>query len=212
MLRFALMKSLSSIQKKLKSCKACPAMCGTPVHGLPNMAEILLIGQAPGPHEADLGKPFAYTAGKTLFGWLHQVSGFEEKLLREKIYFAAVARCFPGKNSKGGGDREPDKMEIANCRIFLQAEVDVLRPKLIIAVGKLAISEVLGPKIFKKTTPLTEVIGKKFFVNYHGHDVHVVPLPHPSGISTWHKTSPGKELLGKALKQLTPVLCPVTDQ
>ncbi|HXH76188.1 MAG TPA: hypothetical protein VNJ08_14555 [Bacteriovoracaceae bacterium] len=51
------MKDIESIQKKLKACKACPEMCGTPVHGLANQeAKIMLIGQAPGPHEADLGK------------------------------------------------------------------------------------------------------------------------------------------------------------
>lgn len=175
-------------------------MCGTPVHGLANMVEIMLIGQAPGPHEANLGKPFAYTAGKTLFGWLHQISDLSEEELRAKIYFAAVARCFPGKNAKTGGDREPNAEEIKNCRQFLSAEVNVLKPKIILAVGKLAISEVLGPNIFKKTSPLTTVIGKKFFIEYHGHPVHVIPLPHPSGISTWHKKDPGKSLLEGALK------------
>lgn len=175
-------------------------MCGTPVHGNPVMAQVMLIGQAPGPHEADRGKPFAYTAGKTLFSWLGEATHLSETELREKIYFAAVARCFPGKNSKGGGDREPDPQEIINCRLFLEAEVKVLRPHTILAVGKLAIREVLGTEIFPKSAPLQQVIGKKFFVQYHDHPVHVIPLPHPSGISRWHKTSPGKELLRDALK------------
>lgn len=173
------------------------------MHGLPGMSQVMLIGQAPGPHEENRGKPFAHTAGKTLFRWLYSVTGLSEEELRQKIYFAAVARCFPGKNSTGGGDREPSIQEIKNCRTFLEAEVNVLRPKLIIAVGKLAISEVLGPSVFKKTAPLKDVIGKKFFVTYHGHPVHVVPLPHPSGISTWHKKEPGSILLKGALKLIT---------
>lgn len=200
------MNTLNAIHKSLKACKACPEMCGTPVYGRSNMASVLLIGQAPGPHEADRGKPFAYTAGQTLFKWLFEVSGLSEDELREKIYFAAVARCFPGKNPKGGGDREPSPEEIKNCRKFLIAEINVLKPKLVIAVGKLAITEVLGPEIFKKSSPLTDVIGKQFFVSYHGHPVLVVPLPHPSGISTWHKKTPGKELLGDALKLVSPAL------
>lgn len=194
------MKDLVSIHRKLKSCSDCPQMCGTPVHGFANMTDILLIGQAPGPHEAQLGKPFAYTAGKTLFKWLHQHSGLDEDDLRQRIYFAAVARCFPGKNKNGGGDREPSSSEIESCRKFLVAEVNVLRPRLIIAVGKLAISEVLGPAIFKKSSPLSKVIGKKFFIQYHGVPVTVVPLPHPSGISTWHKKGEGQALLAEALK------------
>lgn len=197
------MKSLPLIHQKLHACRECPEMCGKPVHGLANMSKIMLIGQAPGPHEEARGKPFAHTAGKTLFNWLNQATGLPEEELREQIYFAAVARCFPGKNKKGGGDREPSRVEIEKCRRFLEAEVAVLKPELIIAVGKLAISEVLGPAVFRKTSALTEVIGKKFFVSYHGRPVYVVPLPHPSGISTWHKSSPGKELLQNALKLIT---------
>lgn len=188
------------IHQKLLSCRDCKDMCGRPVHGLANMTNVMLIGQAPGPHEESRGKPFAHTAGKTLFNWLSQATGRTEEELREQVYFAAVARCFPGKNSKGGGDREPSRDEIENCRKFLIAEVSVLKPELIIAVGKLAISEVLGPGIFKKTAPLSDVIGKKFFVNYHGQPVYVIPLPHPSGISIWHKSSPGKDLLLDALE------------
>lgn len=196
------MKTLLSIHQKLQKCHSCPGMCGSPVFGKANRVDVMLIGQAPGPHEADLGKPFAYTAGKTLFQWLHTVTELNEEELRERIYFAAVARCFPGKNKNGGGDREPTPEEIKNCRIYLAAEVNVLKPKLILAVGKLAISEVLGPNIFRKNAPLTDVIGKTFFVHYHGHPVTVIPLPHPSGISTWHKKDPGKSLLQAALKQI----------
>ena len=200
------MKNLKSLQENLRECRACPNMCGTPVHGLANMAEILLIGQAPGPHEENLGKPFAYTAGKTLFKWLADVSSLDEESLREKIYFSAVARCFPGKNAKGGGDREPNEAEIKACRKFLAGEVEILKPKVILAVGKLAIREVLGPAIFSKSSSLTDVIGKKFFVSFHGIPTYVIPLPHPSGISSWHKTEPGRSLLQDALKLATPYL------
>lgn len=200
------MKTLSSIHKNLKSCRACPEMCGVPVHGSANLTKVMLIGQAPGPHEADLGKPFAYTAGKTLFKWLYETTGLAEEELREKIYFAAVARCFPGKKTSGSGDRVPTGKEILNCRKFLEAEVNVLKPTCIIAVGKLAISEVLGPKIFPKNAPLDLVVGKKFFIHYHGIPVEVIPLPHPSGISMWYKKEPGKTLLTEGLKALGKVI------
>jgi uracil-DNA glycosylase len=193
------MKELLSLQKELRSCRDCPQMCGTPVHGNPHPSRILLIGQAPGPHEADLGKPFAYTAGKTLFKWLHDVTSLSEEELRSMIYFAAVARCFPGKNPKGGGDREPDKREIENCRRFLIREVELLKPHIIIPVGKLAIREVLTlPKSFS----LEDVVGKRFYQTYHGHPTVIIPLPHPSGISRWHKVSPGKDLLQEGLALL----------
>ena len=170
------------------------------MHGRDNLAEVMLIGQAPGPHEESFGKPFAYTAGKTLFKWLYEATGLLEEELRDKIYFAAVARCYPGRNIKGQGDRVPTETEIKACRKFLEAEVNILKPKCIIPVGKLAISEVLGPKIFPKSATLETVIGKRFFVNYHGHGVVVIPLPHSSGISRWFKQEPGMGLLKDGLR------------
>ena len=150
-------------------------MCGPAVHGPALETPILLIGQAPGVHEGSLGRPFAYTAGKTLFQWLGRATGASEDELRDLIYFSAVARCFPGKAKNGGGDREPSRDEIENCRVHVRAEVGALKPQLILAVGKVAISEVLTAIGYAKTTPLTDVVGKKFRVRFHGHDVDVVP-------------------------------------
>src|SRR5579859_2290458 len=116
------------------------------VHGPPVPSPVLLIGQAPGPREGAYGKPFAWTAGKTLFQWLHRATKADEETIRQSFYFAAVARCFPGK-SKGGGDRRPDAKEIVRCRTYLEREVTVLEPKLVLAVGSLAVEQVLGEKV-----------------------------------------------------------------
>jgi uracil-DNA glycosylase len=158
-----------------------------------------LLGQAPGPREASYGKPFAYTAGRTLFRWFNEVSGIDETTFRDKIYMAAVARCYPGK-SKGTGDRVPDVTEIENCSLHIKAELELLRPKLILAVGKLAISQSLGAEQFGKTHLLKDVVGKKFKTVFYGHACDVICLPHPSGLSAWHKIEPGIGLLKKALK------------
>lgn len=177
-------------------------MCSTPVHGPAIETAVMLVGQAPGAHESALGRPFAYTAGKTLFQWLRVATGLDEEELREQIYIAAVARCFPGKSTKGAGDREPSAEEILNCRPHLESEVSILQPKLIIAVGKVAIAEVLGPQLFPKGTPLVDVVGKKMQAVFHGQKVEVIALPHPSGISRWPKIEPGKTKLQQALRLL----------
>ncbi len=153
---------------------------------------ILLVGQAPGDKEPKLQRPFAWTAGKTLFGWFEGALGWSEEEARDRIYFAAVCRCFPGKNPKGG-DRVPAPDEIANCAAWLEREFTLLRPKLVLPVGKLAIAQFLGER------PLVETIGQKFSITYRGHAVDCIPLPHPSGASTWHRMEPGKTLLGRAL-------------
>ena len=169
-------------------------MKGPVVHGPPVPSSILLIGQAPGPREGSFGRPFAWTAGKTLFRWFEEATGANEDRVRAGVYFAAVARCFPGK-AKGGGDRKPDPGEIDRCKTYLVREVAILRPKLVIPVGTLAIAEVLGHK-----GALAELIGTKRRASYHGHETDVIALPHPSGASTWHRMEPGIGLLGKAMR------------
>ncbi len=175
----------------LANCNRCPAMIGPVVTGSPVLSPILLFGQAPGDREGGFGKPFAWTAGKTLFKWFERI-GIDEENFRQRGYMAAVCRCFPGKNPKGG-DRVPSPTEIDNCSGWLQAEIDLLKPVLILPVGKLAISQLLPVK------KLSEVIGKLHPVTFHGHRTEVIPLPHPSGVSTWHRTEPGLALLDSAL-------------
>ncbi len=178
----------------LSQCKKCPEMIGPVVSGSPVLSKILLIGQAPGDKEGGLGKPFAWTAGKTLFKWFERI-GLEEEAFRQRVYMAAVCRCFPGKNPKGG-DRVPSLVEIDNCAVWLQAEMDLLKPDLILPVGKLAISQLMPVK------KLNEVIGKIHPVTFHGHHTAAIPLPHPSGASTWHRTAEGIALLESALTVL----------
>lgn len=190
-------KKLRVLHEELDACHACPKMIGPVVHGPPVLTKVFLLGQAPGPHEGKFGKPFAWTAGKTMFRWFQETMGIDEEQFRARIYMAAVARCFPGK-ANGGGDRKPDKDEIVACRTFLAREVDILKPSLVLAVGTLAISEVLGDKATGKK--LDTLVGTRLEARYHGVDVDVIPLPHPSGASTWHRVEPGKTLLVKALR------------
>ena len=163
------------------------------VHGPAVDSRIVLIGQAPGPREGSFGRPFAWTAGKTLFRWFQDALGVDEDTFRAKVYIAAVARCFPGK-ANGGGDRRPDPQEIGRCQTYLEREVDILKPELVLPVGTLAIEQVLGEK-----GPLRDVIGTVRRIAYHGRDVDVIALPHPSGASTWHRMEPGITLLRQAL-------------
>ncbi len=177
---------------QLQACTLCPGMHRPVVVGRPVASRILLVGQAPGDKEPKFGRPFAWTAGKTLFKWFHEALSWSEDETRDRIYFAAVCRCFPGKKETGG-DRVPDDDEIANCSHWLAAEVELLQPQLLLPVGKLAITQ------FLPLAPLNDIIGKKFRINYLGHAMDCIPLPHPSGASPWHRMEPGKTLLRHAL-------------
>jgi len=176
-------------------CRRCPRMQSTPVSGAAVVSDVMLIGQAPGTREPFLQKPFAYTAGKTLFRWLEESCGMNEPTVRSAIYFAAVCRCFPGK-AGGGTDRVPDSIEIGNCSWWMSDEFEILRPRLVIPVGKLAIAQFVP---FEK---LDDVVGKRFALDLDGHRFDLIPLPHPSGASPWHKIPPGKQLLEKAMREI----------
>ena len=189
------MPNVAAVEKHLaalRSCERCPRMHRPAVVGRAVASRVILIGQAPGDKEPKLGRPFAWTAGKTLFKWFHDALGWTEDEVRDRIYFAAVCRCFPGKKETGG-DRVPAPDEIANCSAWLEREFALLKPHLVLPVGKLAIAQFLGER------PLIETIGKKFEIDYRGHAVDCIPLPHPSGASPWHRMEPGKTLLNRAL-------------
>jgi uracil-DNA glycosylase len=179
--------------EELRACRKCVRMESAPVSGGPVQSEVMLVGQAPGTHEPQLGRPFAWTAGKTLFRWFEQACGFGEDIFRANVYMAAVCRCFPGKHPKGSGDRVPDDEEIANCAPWMENEIRLLQPKLVIPVGKLAIAQ------FVTAEKLSEVIGRRIPLERGGVKFDLVALPHPSGASTWHRTEPGKTLLKQAL-------------
>ncbi len=162
------------------------------VSGGPVVSRVILVGQAPGDKEPILGRPFAWTAGRKMFRWFYEHAGVDEATFRGRIYMAAVCRCFPGKKATGG-DRVPAPDEIVNCSGWLKAEMELLRPGLVIAVGKLAIQQ------FMPCGKLDDVVGQSFATLYAGHGFDLVPLPHPSGASPWPHQMPGRELLPRAL-------------
>lgn len=182
---------LRHLQHRLRACRLCPDVQGPVVVGAPVPSPVLLVGQAPGVHEGEAGRPFAWTAGRTLFRWFASID-LEEPEFRQRVYMAAVCRCFPGKHPKGG-DRVPAPVEVANCSRWLDAELAILKPDLILPVGKLAIGRFLT---FHR---LQDVIGRVHRLPVKGRPTDIIPLPHPSGASTWHRTEPGRTLLADAL-------------
>jgi len=190
-----LANSLQAHVDALLACTRCPAMHKPVISGKAIVSKVLLVGQAPGVKEPILGRPFAWTAGKTMFRWFSEQCGVDEATFRSTVYMAAVCRCFPGKTAQGG-DRVPAPAEIAQCGGWLDAELRLLKPALVIPVGKLAIAQ------FLPVQPLVETIGKTFRAQRAGVEFDLVPLPHPSGASPWHRMEPGRSLLAQALAQI----------
>ena len=159
----------------------------------------MLIGQAPGKVESEGGRPFSGRAGKTLFRWLER-AGIGEVTAREKIYISAVTRCYPGAHPSGRGDRVPSRHEQAGCADWLENELRIIRPELLIPVGRLAIEKFLPP------VPLSQLIGTSHLVEHAGGRSLVIPLPHPSGASSWIHADGNKELVDTALSLIATEL------
>jgi uracil-DNA glycosylase len=177
----------------LFACRACPNVVGVPITGPVHDARVMLVGQAPGPREEGLGRPFAYTAGKRLFTWFSSI-GIDEETFRRRVHIGAVVRCFPGRDPKAGGDRVPDADEIANCARHLDRELALLRPELVIAVGTLAAKQLIG------NAELKAIVGRVHKITRAGHTFEVIVLPHPSGRSTWTNKPEHQALLQKSLR------------
>lgn len=156
-------------------------------------ARIMLIGQAPGKVESEGGRPFSGRAGKTLFRWLAR-AGIDEATAREKIYISAITRCYPGAHPSGRGDRVPTRLEQSGCADWLENELRIIRPELLIPVGRLAIEK------FLPALPLSDLIGTKRVVEHVGGSSLVIPLPHPSGASSWIHQEGHQRLVDSAIR------------
>ena len=179
--------------RALADCRLCGHPEGvTPILSQARRPKAMLVGQAPGKVEAAGGKPFAGRAGKTLFRWLER-AGVDEETARDRIYIAAVTRCFPGPSPSGRGDRVPSPTEQETCAVWLDAELRIIRPTLLIPVGRLAIMR------FLPNEPLDRLIGKAHDVEHVGGRSLAIPLPHPSGASSWIHQGDHPRLLDRAL-------------
>ncbi|MCB9420658.1 MAG: uracil-DNA glycosylase family protein [Ardenticatenaceae bacterium] len=149
--------SLVNLHEEMRACRRCldaghHITPGAVFRGSPG-AKVLLIGQAPGVTEVEAKRPFNAGSGTRLFQWLGQ-AGWDETAFRETEYMTAVTKCYPGKDKSGRGDRVPSKAEQALCRPFLEREIALVNPLLMILVGGLAI-KLLYPAKMK----LNEVVG-----------------------------------------------------
>ena len=182
-------RSLSSLQRDTARCRAC-VEAGFHLESLPVRAPFhaqraYLYGQAPGIVEGEERRPWRGRAGATLRRWLR----LDERSFYETFYCASVTRCYPGRAPSGRGDRTPTPREQDLCQFWREWELELLRPRLVVTVGGLALRRLLG------RTPLTECIG----CVYELEGVPVVPLPHPSGASSWPSVPANRERLDTAL-------------
>ena len=181
---------------RLAACRRCGHQSAiVPIVSQARAPRAMLVGQAPGQTETTGGKPFAGRAGRTLFRWLER-SGLDEPTARELLYIAAVTRCYPGPHPAGRGDRVPTPAERARCADWLDDELRIIRPTLVVPVGRLAIDRFLGPRA------LDAVVGREHEIEGPWGRSIAIPLPHPSDASSWVHQAGNRALLERALDLL----------
>jgi uracil-DNA glycosylase family 4 len=168
-------RSLASLGRDLRVCRAC-VEAGFPLESLPVSAPgegqpAYMFGQAPGIVEGAERRPWRGRAGATLRRWLDM----DEDEFYATFYCASVTRCYPGRAPSGRGDRTPAPAEQELCAFWREQELRLIRPRLIVTVGGLAALRLLGLR------SVSEFVGNRY---EHG-DAVVIPLPHPSGASSW---------------------------
>ncbi|MFN2452026.1 MAG: uracil-DNA glycosylase family protein [Candidatus Dormibacteria bacterium] len=202
------------LEAHARAHRACTRCCAAgllprahPVFSLVAGARVLLVGQAPGPVEDDVTRPFAGRAGHQLMRWFERAGLGDEARVRRRIAFTSMTTCFPGRNRAGTGDRRPSGTEVRLCSTWLDGDLSLLKPPLVLAVGGLAHSR------FMPGRRLDELVGRVFDGDggavaepWPGAGRLVLPLPHPSGQSRWLNDPTRVNLLNNALERLTSLV------
>ena len=156
--------TLEELRTEIGDCQRC-RLCekrGSIVFGVGNPnAEIVFVGEGPGYEEDKQGEPFVGRAGQLLT----QIITKGMKMQREDVYITNVVKCRPPEN------RNPERDEIAACEPFLVKQLELIKPRVIIALGKFAAQTLL-----QDTTPITRLRGK--WQSYHG--INLMPTLHPA--------------------------------
>lgn len=172
---------------------------------------LMLIGQAPGLTEYVQGKPFSGPAGadiRRLFADIGCGPGDFDRL----VHSSAVVKCYPGSQQVKKGERlrredlKPSTSMISNCNSFMQAQLRIVNPKVIVLLGSMPLKAYVQWKTDKVgTARLADWVGKVY--DWQGR--RVIPLAHTSGLSTWLNDPKNKALQGAAKSLLAAEIAAV---
>jgi uracil-DNA glycosylase family 4 len=192
-------RALTEAHAKIRACRLCVSAGfiaeAHPVFRGRLGQRLMVVGQAPGERGHRSSVPYAGATGKTLRSWLAE-AGFSEEEFNDRFYLTSLTKCFPGASASGKGDRAPTAAEIRFCANHLNREIELIRPELILALGRLAATSLAGNR------PLDQLVGTIREGERGGHRFLVLPLPHPSGVSHWLNLESNRARLRDALQLL----------
>ncbi|MCW5879950.1 MAG: uracil-DNA glycosylase [Anaerolineae bacterium] len=193
--------ALDVVQAQIRACRLCAEagyFVGAPVVTGRLGARVMVIGQAPSEAAAREDRPFAWRDGRPrprLWDWLASV-GWPEEEFRALAYLTPVTKCYPGRARSGEGDRRPTAAEVRLCAPYLDRELALVDPDLILTVGTLALAR-LGIR-----ARLDDVVGQTLTLAIAQRERVVIPLPHPSGVSRWLNAPDQQARLAAAMERI----------
>ena len=156
--------SLDEIIKKCKKCNLHKTRQNTVFGEGDSDSNIMIIGEAPGREEDEAGRPFIGRAGKLLNEFLKSID-----LNRDSVFIANTIKCRPPEN------RDPETAEINACSDYLDQQINFIKPKVLVLLGKVAANRLLGEDM-----PMSELRLKKFFIDKY--DIPIIVFYHPAYI------------------------------
>jgi len=162
---------MSEIANLVEHCKKCDLYKtrNKPVAGEGSLgAKVLFIGEAPGRNEDIQGRPFAGRAGEILDELLDSIG-----ITRSEVFIANILKCHPPNN------RNPLQSEIDACSKYLDKQIEIIKPKVIVTLGNFA-SEYISEKFGLKFDKISKIHGKVFKINTIFGKLSIIPLYHPA--------------------------------
>jgi len=162
--------AFAALRERVLACVKCAHLASsrkTVVFGVGNIdAQLMFVGEAPGADEDEQGEPFVGRAGELLTKII-QATGLQ----RSDVYIANILKCRPDTPGQTAGNRKPTPDEMATCIPFLHEQIDLIRPKVLVALGATAVEGLLG-----KTVGITKLRGN--WQTYRG--IPLMPTYHPA--------------------------------
>jgi DNA polymerase len=169
------------------------------VFGVGNLdAELMFVGEAPGADEDRQGEPFVGAAGQTLTKIIQAMG-----LSRDRVYIANILKCRPDTPGQSSGNRKPTPEEMQTCIPFLHEQIDLIRPKVLVALGGTAVEGLLG-----KTVPMTRFRGN--WQAYRG--TPLMPTFHPAYLLRNQSNSTKRQVWEDMMKVMDKLGLPISDK
>lgn len=194
--------AFADLSRRAAACAKCPHLAASRknvVFGVGNIhSELLFVGEAPGADEDERGEPFVGKAGQLLTKIIHATG-----LSRESVYIANILKCRPDTPGQSAGNRKPTAGEMATCIPYLHEQIDLIRPKAIVALGATAVEGLLG-----KTVGITRLRGN--WRTYRG--IPLMPTYHPAYLLRNQALSEKRKVWEDMLQVMEKLEMPISEK